>query len=133
MIESPFLKTLEKFNHMKQAINDALIYDDFETIDKEIASLREYTLCHYCIAYRQSLSQHFAGCCDTCPLHKKGEEEIGRKRSYNGCYVIGCYKDLVKTAFWYKEDRSRETAEAVINCLNNCLQYMQENRHKLEL
>jgi hypothetical protein len=72
-----------------------------------IDQLHEYSKCHYCIAYRKSLTASPKGVCDNCPAHKLGESLMGRKLPYNGCYKIPAYRTCMKESFLLARNTTR--------------------------
>lgn len=126
-----FEKTVIKLTLLKKQIQSTILSGDMALAEECISILREYGMCEYCKAYRLSLTEHFNGVCDDCPCHKLGEKILGRPRSYNGCYVIGSYRDLVKTAYWFREDPTTETVQAVVKCIDRVLETMEENKSVL--
>jgi len=125
-------KTIEKLNGIIEILNKAIIFSDFESADGEVAKLRSYKECFYCLKYRKSLEDRgWEGCCEGCPCHKLGENTIGRKRAYNGCYSMGSYRDMVKSAFKYNENKSPITAQFLVDSIQRTIECMQNHKEEM--
>ena len=127
MMPSPqYDKTIVK---LRQLIIDLEKSISLNEADEKLEILRRYDKCHYCVKYRKTLDEKgWAGCCDGCPCHKLGEYILGRRRSYNGCYVIEPYKAMVKAAFVFHDDKCREYLNVVILDIYRVIAYMNKNK-----
>jgi hypothetical protein len=124
--------TIVKLNSLIKELNSCHRRYDLNEANKLLESLRLYSECFYCKTFRKTLENRgWKGCCGDCPCHKVGEYLSGRKRSYNGCYIVGPYKDMVKTAYQFGEDPSLELLNCVILEIHKVLLYMEEFKEML--
>lgn len=127
-----FDDTIVKLKTLIKSLESSLLTGNYKEADILLGSLRNYDKCFYCVKYRATLEEKgWSGCCGSCPCHKLGEEILGRRISYNGCYKVGPYKDMVKTAFQFKESPCREMLEAAILEIYRVVTFMQNHKEKL--
>lgn len=129
---NPYTQTIIKLNNLKKLLNNCLQSGNFDIAETGIALLRTYKDCYFCQAYRKELEGHVRGVCDNCPCHQIGEEIAGRKLSYNGCYQTTYYRELVRLAWWYVQDRSKESAEALIKAIDGTIGHMNAYKTRLD-
>lgn len=123
-------KSIERLGDLANRIEEAVKFGNRP--DEIIKELSNYTLCYYCQTYRASLTEHGNGYCDTCPLHQHGKRvACVADRPYNGCYLIGCYREAVKAAIWYSQDPAPEVAMEIVTLVRKVIDYMV--RHKEEI
>lgn len=114
--------TLNKLNNIIVGLESCIRANSLDDADTYLSTLRQYDKCAYCRRYRASLEERgWQGCCGACPLHKLGEKIIGRNRPYNGCYVIGAYRDMVKAAYQYMEQPSLDMLRVCVDEIKRVL------------
>lgn len=125
-------RTIEKLNGIISAIEEAIRISDPTIAFEQINRLRNYKDCFYCVQYRKSLDDKgFAGCCDGCPCHSLGEMILGRKRLYNGCYVIGPYRDMVRYANLLNDEPNEDNAKLLIEAIRGVIMTMENHKNIL--
>lgn len=112
---------------IKALLDNALALNSFQDAVKVVGTLREYNDCFYCLAYRTQLMDHAKGCCTICPLHKYGEKVIGREISYNGCYKIPPYREMVKLAWDFCSEPNEIIAKSLINAIQGSIDLLKFN------
>lgn len=110
--------TLKKLNAINAVLKSCLAMQDFQRANETLEQFRSYSLCPYCVNYRKTMDKGWEGVCGKCPLHRYGEDAIGQKISYNGCYRIGNYRSMAKNAFWFAHDPSTSTLEVAIKSID---------------
>lgn len=124
--------TIKKLYNLIKELESCSRNSDYSKANELLESLRRYDQCAYCIKYRSTLENRgYRGCCGDCPCHKIGEYLSGRKRSYNGCYIAGPYKDMVKTAFQFGEDPCKEFLDNVILEIHRTIEMMKKFEKEL--
>jgi hypothetical protein len=114
----PFEETKKKWDDLLLKLKESLRKEDYRGADNLIESLRDYKHCGYCTVFRETVEwRGYRGVCGDCPLHQHGERLYGQPVSYNGCYKIGDYRNLVRSAVWYVTDPSKKALEDVIEKL----------------
>lgn len=127
-----FSKTIEKLSLIRDRLPILVRSQQLGEAEELVSSLRSYADCFYCQDFRTELLTHTRGCCDKCPLHWYGENLIGRKRPYNGCYVMIEYREMVRLAWWFKEDSSIQSAEVLALATDVAIKALQEQEAKVD-
>lgn len=129
---NPYTQTLIKLNNIKKQLNECLKTGNYDLAEPGIATLRDYRDCYFCQAYRVQMEGHAKGVCDSCTVHKIGEEIAGRKIAYNGCYQTTYYRELVRLAWWFVHDKSKESAEALIKAIDGTINHIIQYKTRLD-
>lgn len=129
---NPYQLTVVKLNNIKKALQECLKTGNFSHAEDGVALLRHYKDCYFCQAWRSQLEGHSKGVCDACPCHQLAEEIAGRKIAYNGCYQTTYYRELVRLAYWFVQDKSREAAEALIKAIDGTIGHMTQYRERID-
>ena len=129
---NPYLKTIDKLTTTKLVLQETLITGNYDKAESNINLYREYKDCYFCIAWRTQLDGRDDGICDACPCHKLAEEVMGRNLSCNGCYKVTYYRELVRLAYWFKQDKSRQVIEALIKAIDGTIGHMNQYRVRID-
>ncbi len=125
---SPYELTLEKLDLIISSLKESIQTSDYQKAEPLVATLRDYASCFYCIAYRKNMITREKGVCDDCPIHKFGEKQLGRKIAVNGCYKTTFYKEMVRLSWWYRDNKSRESAQDLIEAINATKNHLTQNK-----
>jgi len=131
MITKAHELTIDKLERISKSLEECLKIEDWDTAESQLALLRDYKNCYYCVEFRKSLEIDRDGVCGDCPCHKLGVELLGRPRTYNGCYLVRNYRDAVRDSHWFLTERSKESVAACIRSVNGLLEFMKINKGKL--
>lgn len=129
---SPYLKTIVKLSALSYELRQAARNNSFANVMKEVDKLREYSGCFYCVKFRLDLEKNYAGVCGSCPCHKLGEMSTGRPRAYNGCYIRGPYREMVRMAWWFRQNPDAASAERLAQACEAVIKDMQDNEKVLK-
>lgn len=129
---NPYTQTIIKLNNLKKLLQEVIKSGRYTDAETGIALLRHYKDCYFCQAFRVQMEGHNRGVCDACPCHQIGEEISGRKLSYNGCYQTTYYRELVRLAWWFVNDKSKESAEALIKAIDGTIDHMHHYQARLD-
>lgn len=100
-------KSIAKFDDLIGGLQACMWTGDSEKARELAKQLTGYEHCWYCKGFRITLLPvQQTGICDLCPLHKYGESIAGKPVSYNGCYRIPDYRQMVRAASWLEESGS---------------------------
>lgn len=114
---SPYELTQKKLDDIVANLEKSISSGNYEFAEESVASLREYKDCYYCLAYRKDMASRNKGVCDSCPIHKIGEQMAGRNLTCNGCYKTSFYREMVRLSWWYKEEPSYKSAMELIKAI----------------
>lgn len=126
-IPNPFDATVLKLNSLAADLRMAAMQNQYSPVLKRVDELRQYSGCFYCVAYRRDLEKNYPGVCNTCPCHKLGEKTLERSRSYNGCYVRGPYREMVRLAWWFRTNPDASTAKSLAFACEDVVRDMYAN------
>ena len=132
-IFNPYQMTLVKLNNIKKALQESIKTGNYDYAENGVALLRTYKDCYFCQAWRKQLEGHQKGTCDACPCHQVAEGNAGRKIAYNGCYQTTYYRELVRLAYWFVKDKSKDTAEALIKAIDGTIGHMNQYRERIDV
>jgi len=121
-----------KFDNIIRSLTDLLATNSMVEAARVAEALRTYYQCSYCSAYRQTTEQRgWSGICSDCPLHAHGELLARKRIKYNGCYQVPSYREMVKMAFWFDNNRNRQSLQKLISLIEGTVDYMDRFRDNL--
>lgn len=129
---NPYEMTMKKLDIIISKLQNSIKSGNYAASENDVALLRDYKDCYYCVAYRKDMASKNEGVCDGCPVHQIGEMMAGRKLGYNGCYRTGRYREMVRLAWFYKEQPSHQTATELIKAINETKKHMEQYRSRLD-
>jgi hypothetical protein len=129
---SPYELTIKKLDTLVTTLEKVIENGDYLQAEAQVATLREYKDCFYCVAYRKDTASRNKGVCDGCPVHKIGESMAGRPLAYNGCYKTSFYREMVRLSWFYKEEPSYKTAVELIKAIKMTKQHMIQYKKYLD-
>jgi hypothetical protein len=131
-LDTPYHRTLAKLTILAAELREAARQNSYSSVLAKVDGLREYKGCEFCKAYRLSLDQNYAGVCVACPCHKIGERTAGRPRAYNGCYVRAPYREMVRMAWWFRQNPDAASAERLAQACEEVMRDMQQHEQELK-
>lgn len=126
-MSDPFLDTIQKLTSLAAALRRFARDGQLAAVADDVERLRTYPGCFYCVQFRRSLTQNYAGVCNGCPCHTLGERTQGRPRAYNGCYARAPYREMVRLAQWFRTNPDASSAAALADACEGVVRDMHEN------
>jgi hypothetical protein len=132
-MSSTYEQTIAKLERLATRVPALAALGDLDGADQELEALRTYRGCFYCLKYRTVLDGHAPACCATCPVHKFGERWHGRPRLYNGCYAIPAYRDMVRLATLFSEQKDERVLGPLVDAIRGVIAVMRSNEPLLHV
>lgn len=123
--------TVQKLMITKQKLIDGFSSKDWTDAKEAMSQFLSFDKCYYCISYRTNLETNIKGCCDSCPLHKFGNKKSGRVNSYNACYKIPYYREVVRVARLFTEEPNEEIAKLLVANITTCLENLKIHKNEV--
>jgi hypothetical protein len=124
--------TIAKLQGAMAILNRCVGENELENAICAVKEFKHYADCFYCQKYRTIMQGHSTGCCKNCLLHKYGEKMAGREISYNGCYKIPCYREVVRLSWEFCAAPNVDLAKLLIKNMEECINQLKLHKDEVK-